>query len=43
MLAAVMNGVSARKARPRWLIASLASAVISAVVWSNPSGRKIGS
>src|SRR6202022_1881590 len=39
----VMNGASARKARPRWLIASLASAVISAVVCSNPSGRKIGS
>ncbi len=38
-----MNGTRARKARPRWLIASLASGVISAVVWLNPSGTKIGS
>src|SRR5216684_7865648 len=41
--ALAINGASARKARPRWLIASLASAVISAVVCPNPSGRKIGS
>ena len=33
----------ARKARPRWLIASLASGAISAVVRLAPSGRKIGS
>jgi len=38
-----MNDASARNARPRWLIASLASALISAVVCSKPSGTKIGS
>src|SRR5205807_3326035 len=39
----LMNGARARKARPRWLIASLASGVISAVVWQKPCGTKIGS
>ncbi len=33
----------ARKARPRWLIASLSCGASSAVVVSMPSGTKIGS
>jgi hypothetical protein len=33
----------ARKARPRWLIASLSRGASSAVVVSMPSGTKIGS
>ena len=38
-----MNLVMARKARPRWLIASLSCGDSSAVVVSMPSGTKIGS
>jgi hypothetical protein len=38
-----MTGASARKARPRWLIASFSSGAISAVVRDAPSGTKIGS
>ncbi len=38
-----MTGARARSARPRWLIASLASGLISAVVSSEEAGRKIGS
>ncbi len=40
---AVTIGARARKARPRWLIESFSSAVISAVVLVSPSGTKIGS
>ena len=38
-----MAGSNARRARPRWLIASLASSESSAEVRCSPSGTKIGS
>lgn len=37
------EGASARRARPRWLSASLSCGAISAVVRSSPTGTKMGS